>query len=64
MAHHRARKARADQQGDTEAAELAARDLRATKAAEYIQALVDTAPPLTDEQRSRLAALVQPTGGA
>lgn len=61
MAHHRARKARADQRGDTEAAELAARDLRATKLAEHIRTVVDAMPPLTDEQRTRLASLL---GGA
>lgn len=36
------------------------RDLRALSAEKYIQELVDKAPPLTDEQRSRLAALLRP----
>jgi hypothetical protein len=61
MAHHRARRARAVQQGDTEAAEVAARDLRAEKLAAHIRTVVDAMPPLTDEQRNRLAGLL---GGA
>lgn len=64
MAHHRARRARAVQQGDTETAEQAARDLRAEKLAEHIRTVVDQFPPLTAEQRSRLAAYLQPSGGA
>jgi hypothetical protein len=39
------------------------RDLRAAELAEHIQKVVDAAPPLTAEQRSRLAALLQPVGG-
>lgn len=38
----------------------ARRDLRASRAEDYIRALVDTAPPLTAEQRTRLAALLAP----
>lgn len=38
----------------------ARRDLRAERAAEYIKNLVDAAPPLTAEQRARLAALLAP----
>lgn len=63
LAHHRARRARAVQQGDTEAAEKAARDLRAEKLAEHIKSVVDAMPPLTEQQRSRLAALLQPLRG-
>lgn len=62
-AHHRARRANALQRGDTETAELAGRDLRAAMLAEYIENVVDKAPPLTADQRSRLAALLQPAGG-
>ena len=40
----------------------ARRDLRAAKAAAYIRALVDSAPPLTEEQRARLASLLAPAG--
>lgn len=38
----------------------ARRDLIASRAEEYIRKLVDAAPPLTAEQRSRLAALFAP----
>ncbi len=31
------------------------------RAEDYIRRLVDTAPPLTDEQRDRLAILLRPT---
>jgi hypothetical protein len=62
MARARARKANADMRGDSEAASIAARDLRAVKLEEYIQRVVDEAPPLTEEQRSRLAGLL--AGGA
>jgi hypothetical protein len=39
------------------------RDLRAAELEEHIRRLVDQPPPLTDEQRSSLAALLQPVGG-
>lgn len=39
----------------------ARRDLRAARAAEYIQRLVDEAPPLTAEQRDKLAVLLRGT---
>ncbi|MFI0861773.1 hypothetical protein ACH4RA_16140 [Streptomyces smyrnaeus] len=40
------------------------RDLRAAALEQYIRRVVDTAPPLTEEQRSRLAVLLRPaTGG-
>lgn len=40
----------------------AERDLKAARAEEYIRALVETFPPLTGEQKARLAALLrQPT---
>lgn len=44
----------------------ARRDLAAAKLADYIKRTVDQAPPLTDEQRERIAALLRPTaiGGA
>lgn len=38
----------------------AARDLAAEGLAEHIRAVVDTAPPLTSDQRDRLAALLRP----
>lgn len=62
MARARARKANADLRGDTEAAALAGRDLRAVKLEEHIARVVAEAPPLTDEQRVRLAGLL--VGGA
>lgn len=40
----------------------ARRALKAARAEDYVRQLVDSAPPLTDEQRSRLASILQ--GGA
>ena len=45
---------------DTERLADARRDLAAAKLAEYIARTVDAAPPLTDDQRARLAALLRP----
>ena len=42
----------------------ARRDLHAARLAEHITRVVDAAPPLTDEQRDRLAVLLRPSGGA
>jgi hypothetical protein len=39
------------------------RDLRAASLAEHIRKVVDSAPPLSDQQRARLAALLHPSGG-
>ena len=39
----------------------ARRDLRVSRAEEYIRELVDAAPPLTDEQRHRLSTLLHPS---
>ena len=36
------------------------RDLRAAKLADHIRRVVDEAPPLTTEQRDRLAVLLRP----
>lgn len=41
-----------------------ARDLATARIAEYIERVVDSAPPLTAEQRDRIAALLRPTAGA
>lgn len=46
-----------------EQAERLRRDYAAAKLAEYIKRVVDAAPPLTDEQRDRLAVLLT-VGGA
>ncbi|MFG2058644.1 hypothetical protein ACGFI9_31925 [Micromonospora sp. NPDC048930] len=40
------------------------RTLRAAQAERYIRAIVDGAPPLTDDQRRRLAALLAPAPAA
>ncbi len=37
------------------------RQYRAVAAEDYIRELVDSAPPLTDEQRDRLAVLLRPS---
>lgn len=60
--HHRARIAslsRSRAPGDP-ALTAARRDLKASRAEEYIKQLVDAAPPLTEEQRDRLASLLRP----
>lgn len=38
----------------------ARRGLKEAKATDYIRKLLDEAPPLTDEQRTRLAELLKP----
>jgi hypothetical protein len=45
---------------DRDAIEALRRDLRAAQAEEYIERLVAVAPPLTDEQRARLAVILNP----
>lgn len=42
----------------------ARRNLRALKLAEHVQKVLDGAPPLTDEQRERIAALLRAGGDA
>jgi hypothetical protein len=39
------------------------RDLRAERLADHIKKVVDSAPPLTDQQKGRLSALLRPSGG-
>ena len=41
----------------------ARRDLRAAELEEHVRRIVDDAPPLTAEQRDRLAALLRPRSG-
>lgn len=48
----------ASRRGDDEAATDARRDLAAAKIAAYIEKIVADAPPLTDEQRDRLSAII------
>ena len=45
---------------DREAIESARRDFAAEKIANYVTKVLDAAPPLTDEQRVRLAELLRP----
>ena len=40
----------------------ARRNLRTERLADYIKLMVDAAPPLTAEQRDRLALLLRPAG--
>jgi hypothetical protein len=47
---------------DPERLEAARAELRTAAAEVYITKVVDAAPPLSDEQRARLAALLRPTG--
>ncbi|MGP5678493.1 hypothetical protein ACTXPX_05930 [Glutamicibacter arilaitensis] len=44
--------------GDKEAIENARRALAAAKLAAYVEKVVAEAPPLTDEQRARVSAIV------
>jgi hypothetical protein len=60
-ARTRARLAVAYRQGDTENIPTLQRELQIDMAVDYLQELVDAAPPLTEEQRDRLAGLL---GGA
>ena len=60
--HERAKVARLSQTRSADDPDLAAARLalRAERAADYIRRVVDAAPPLTDEQRDRLAVLLRP----
>jgi hypothetical protein len=62
---YQAEAARAARSGDHEAEARARSEERALRLAERIQADVDRWPPLTTEQRDRLAALLrdEPDGG-
>jgi len=48
---------------DHPATQAASRELREATLARHITRLVDQAPPLTDEQRARLAGLLMPAAG-
>ena len=64
--HHRARYAALSRDRAPDDPELldARRNLRAERLAKAIRETVDAAPPLREEQRTRLAALLrEPTGG-
>jgi hypothetical protein len=65
VAHHRGRVAnRARFNPDSPEHDAARRDLKAVKLREYIQQVISTWPPLSDEQRVRLAELLQPARDA
>ncbi|MGH3639185.1 MAG: hypothetical protein ACRDUX_09165 [Mycobacterium sp.] len=59
-----ARVARAARAGDATAEVEARRDLAEEKIAQYVQRVLASAPPLTDEQRTRLAELLRPVRAA
>ena len=48
----------ASRRRDSEAIAQARRDLAAAKIAAYVERVVADAPPLTDEQRDRLSAII------
>ncbi|TNH24068.1 hypothetical protein FHG89_25675 [Micromonospora orduensis] len=43
--------------------QAASQEMREAALARHISRLVDAAPPLTEEQRARLAGLLRPAGG-
>jgi len=63
--HHRARVAALSRDRAPDDPELlnARRDLREERLAAAIRKAVDAAPPLSDEQRTRLAALLHASAG-
>ena len=61
---HRSDVALAVQRGDLQAADEARTRLKAARAEDYIKQLVDSAPPLSDSQRARLAFLLLNSGAA
>lgn len=63
--HERARVASLTRSRTPDDPELvkARQSLKAAKLEDYIARTVATAPPLTDEQAQRLAALLRPTAG-
>ena len=50
--------------GDPMSAADKRRDYAAAKLEDYIRRVVETAPPLTQDQRSRIAALLRSGGGS
>lgn len=64
--HERARVASLTRSRTPDDPELvdARRNLKAERLADYISRTVDAAPPLTAEQRDRLAALLRPIASA
>ena len=64
--HERARVASLSRNRPSTDPELidARRSLKATRLEEYVARVVAEAPPLTPEQRDRIAALLRPSDGA
>lgn len=62
--HHRAVLARARQTGDTQKADQAAAELKVDRLEDHIRRTVDSLPPLTADQRARLAELLRPSAEA
>jgi hypothetical protein len=56
---HRSKLANAIKSGDREAAEIHRRDLAAARLADHVERVISTAPPMTDEQRDRIAAILR-----
>jgi hypothetical protein len=50
--------------GDQSPADAARREYAVAKIEDYVRRTVDAAPPLTIEQRTRLASLLTSSGGA
>lgn len=66
VAHERARVAalsRSRAESDPDLVKARA-TLKAAKLEEYVARAVADAPPLSDEQRARIAAILRPSGGA
>jgi hypothetical protein len=59
--HFRAKLAKATRDGNTETAAQARHDMGVALLERGIKQLVDQAPPLSPEQRDRLAALLRPS---
>lgn len=64
VAKARSLKAVAHRRGDQAAILEAGRELAAAKLEVYIQRTIESAPPLTPEQRDRLAGLLRPASSA
>lgn len=63
LAKKRSAVAVAARTGDPERIRTARRDYAAEKIAAYVEKVVDSAPPLTDNQRERIAALLRAGAG-
>lgn len=61
IAHLRSRHARAVQCGRADQAAVLRRELEIAQLERHVRAVVDAAPPLSKDQRDKLAALLRPT---